>query len=66
MILTVQVLNDIREITNMNVISQIIRRALRRNYSNKMQVLINNMLDLDENKRFSFKDIKKYLNENFK
>ena len=65
MVLTVKVLNDIREINNMNVISLIIKKALRRNYSNKMQVLINGMLELDENKRFSFEDIKKYLKENF-
>jgi len=66
MILTVQVINDIREIIDMNVISNIVKRALRRNYSSKMQVLVINMLELDENKRFSFKDIKKYLNDNFK
>ena len=66
MILTVQVINDIREIIDMNVISNIVKRALRRNYSSKMQVLVINMLELDENKRFSFKDIKKYLVDNFK
>ena len=65
MVLTVKVLNDIREINNMNVISLIIKKALRRNYSVKMQGLINGMLELDENKRFSFEDIKKYLKENF-
>ena len=66
MVLTVQVLNDIREVNNMNFIHQTIKRALRRNYSIKMQDLVNHMLELDENKRFSFKDIKKYLNDNFK
>ena len=65
MVLTVKVLNDIREINDMNVISLIIKKALRRNYSIKMQELITGMLQLDENKRFSFEEIKKYLKENF-
>ena len=65
MALTIQVLNDIREINNMNFINQIIKKALRRNYSINMQNLIQGMLQLDEKLRFSFQEIKNFLKKNF-
>ncbi len=64
--LSINVLNEIREIYNMNTISNIVKRNIRRNYSNKLQDLVIHMIELDENKRFSFKDIREYIQKNFK
>ena len=65
MTLSIQVLNDIREVNSMIIINQIVKRAIRRNYSNKMQNLVLGMLEIEEKKRFSFKEIKNYIQQNF-
>ena len=64
--LSINVLNDIREICNMNIIINIVKRSIRRNYSNKLQDLVIKMIDLDEKKRLSFQDIREYIIKNFK
>ena len=65
MTLSIQVLNDIREVNSMIIINQIVKRAIRRNYSNKMQNLVLGMLEIEEKKRLSFKEIKNYIQQNF-
>ena len=63
--LNLKILNEIREINHMNVIYNIIQRYLRRNYSKNLIYLISKMLELNEEERFSFNDIKQYLNEKY-
>ena len=63
--LNLSILNEIREINNMNQIYNIIQRNLKRNYSQCLITLILKMINLNEKERFSFSDIKHYLNKNY-
>ena len=63
--LNLSILNEIREIDNMNQICNIIQRNFKRYYSQDLIILILKMIDLNENERFSFLDIKNYLNEKY-
>jgi len=65
MTLSINILNDIREITYQNMLDLMINKALKLRYSQKMIKLIKNMLKLDENERFDFMKIKEYLKENY-
>jgi serine/threonine protein kinase len=64
--LNLQILNEIRNIINMTIINNIVQRNLKKYYSKNLINLILNMLELNENDRFSFNDIKKYLDEKYK
>ena len=50
----------------MTIINNIVQRNLKKYYSKNLINLILNMLELNENDRFSFNDIKKYLDEKYK
>ena len=63
--LNLSILNEIREINNMAQISNIIQRNFKRNYSQYLITLILKMINLNEKERFSFSDIKNYLNEKY-
>ena len=63
--LNLRILNDIRNIINMNVINNIVQRYLKNIYSKKLINLIVKMLEMNEKERFSFYDIKKYVKEKF-
>jgi hypothetical protein len=49
----------------MDQISNIIQRNFKRNYSQYLITLILKMINLNEKERFSFSDIKNYLNEKY-
>ena len=61
--LNLKILNELRNVIDKNVISNIVQRNLKKNYSKNLIDLILNMLELNEKERFSFYDIKKYINE---
>ena len=63
--LNLKILNELRNIINMNIISNIVTRTLKQYYSSNLINLILNMLQLNEKDRFSFYDVKKYLNEKY-
>ena len=63
--LNLRILNDIRNVINMNVINNIVLRYLKNFYSKKLINLIVKMLELNEKERFSFYDIKKFVKEKF-
>ena len=65
MTLSINILNDIREITYQNMLDLMISKALKIRYSQKIIKLIKNMLKLNENERFDFMKIKDYLKENY-
>ena len=65
MTLSINILNDIREITYQNMLDLMISKALKIRYSQKIIKLIKNMLKLNENDRFDFMKIKDYLKENY-
>ena len=58
---TRKLLCDIREIKDMNLISQIINKALNKRYSHKFINLIVKMLQLDEKLRFDFLELEEYI-----
>ena len=58
-----KLLCDIREIKDINVIYKIINNALNKRYSEKIINLIVKMLQLEENLRFDFIELEKYLSE---
>ena len=63
--LNLKILNELRNIINMNIISNIVTRTLKQYYSSNLINLILNMLQLNEKDRFSFFDVKNYLNEKY-
>jgi hypothetical protein len=58
---TRKLLCDIREIKDMNLISQIVNKALNKRYSHKFINLIVKMLQLDEKLRFDFLELEEYI-----
>ena len=54
---------DIRELKNMNIISQIINKALINRYSQNLINLIIKMLQIDENKRLDFIELEDYISK---
>lgn len=58
---TRKLLCDIREIKDMNLISQIVNKALNKRYSYKIINLIVQMLQLDEKLRFDFLKLEEYI-----
>ena len=60
-----EILTDLREIISMKVISSMISKSIKKYYSKKFINLIVKMLEFDENQRFSFEDIEKYIKENY-
>jgi hypothetical protein len=54
---------DIREITNMKVLSNIINRYLRDRYSNKFHSLLRKMIELEEKLRVDFIELEKLLDD---
>ena len=56
-----QLLCYIREIKDMNLISQIVNKALNKRYSHKFINLIVKMLQLDEKLRFDFLELEEYI-----
>ena len=59
--LSLKPLCDIREIKNMNIISRIINKILKARYSQNLINLIINMLQIDENLRYDFIELEKYI-----
>ena len=59
--LSARPLCDIRELKDMNLISQIINYALKNRYSQNLINLIIKMLQIDENLRFDFIELEKYI-----
>ena len=60
-----QLLCDIREKTDMNIISNIIHNALNSRYSENFINLIIKMLEIDENLRFDFIGLENYISNTF-
>ena len=60
-----KLLLDIRKIKDMNNISEIIQNALNSKYSQKFISLIITMLQIDENLRFDFNELQRYISNNF-
>jgi serine/threonine protein kinase len=60
-----KLLLDIRKIKDMNTISEIIQNALNSKYSQKFISLIITMLQIDENLRFDFNELQRYISNNF-
>ena len=60
-----KLLLDIRKIKDMNNISEIIQNALNTKYSQKFISLIITMLQIDENLRFDFNELQRYISNNF-
>ena len=58
-----QLLCYIREIKDMNLISQIVNKALNKRYSHKIINLIVKMLQLDEKLRFDFLELEEYISK---
>ena len=54
---------DIRELKNMNIISQIINKALINRYSQNLINLIIKMLQIDENKRLDFIELEDFISK---
>ena len=59
--LSAKPLCDIRELKDMNFISQIINNTLKNRYSQNLITLIIKMLQIDENLRFDFIELEKYI-----
>ena len=49
----------------MKTIASLIRKNIKRYYSPKMINLVIKMIEFEESERFSFLDIKNYIEENF-
>ena len=65
--LNLKVIENIRELSNMKIIINSIRKDMsRRYYSEKLMKIIYRMIEVDENKRFDFIELEKELNFNFK
>ena len=60
-----KLLCDIKEIKDMNIISKIVNNALKKRYSEKIINLILSMLQLEENLRFDFIELEKYISTNW-
>ena len=59
--LTTNILNNIRELKDMNIISQIITQALNTRYSQNLINIIIKMLQIDENLRCDFIELEQYI-----
>ena len=64
--LTAKTLCDIREIKDMNIISEIIISRLFNRYSPNFIKLIIKMLQIDENLRFDFIELEEYISRIWK
>ena len=60
--LSMKPLCEIREIKDMNVVSNIINNELKIRYSQNIINLIVKMLQIDENLRFDFIELEEYIN----
>ena len=65
MCLSVNILNDIREIVNQKVLNLIIEKELNKRYSNKIIILLENMLKIKEDERYDYETIQNYLDKNY-
>jgi hypothetical protein len=65
MCLSVNILNDIREIVNQKVLNLIIEKELSKRYSYKIITLLENMLKLKEDERYDYETIQNYLDKNY-
>jgi len=65
MCLSVNILNDIREIVNQKVLNLIIEKELNKRYSNKIITLLENMLKIKEDERYDYETIQNYLDKNY-
>ena len=63
--LNLNLLSELREIISMKTIASLIRKNIKRYYSPKMINLVIKMIEFEESERFSFLDIKNYIEENF-
>ena len=63
--LNLNILTQIRDLNNMNIISKIIQRNLKKNYSENLINLIIKMVYLNEKERISFLDVSNYLNDKY-
>jgi len=65
MCLSVNILNDIREIVNQKVLNLIIEKELNKRYSYKIITLLENMLKIKEDERYDYETIQNYLDKNY-
>jgi hypothetical protein len=65
MCLSVNILNDIREIVNQKVLNLIIEKELSKRYSYKIITLLENMLKIKEDERYDYETIQNYLDKNY-
>ena len=64
--LNFNLLYEVRDILDSRSINLILHKFLNKFYSEKLIMLLANMLEIDESKRFDFSTIKSYIEENFK
>jgi hypothetical protein len=63
--LNFNIIYEVRDVTDMEKLEQILHKHLKKKYSEKFIVILVKMLEIDENKRFDFLDIEKYIQENY-
>ena len=63
--LNFNIIYEVREITDMNKLEQILHKHLMHMYSEKFITILCKMLEIDEKKRFDFLSIEKYIEENY-
>lgn len=64
--LNFNLLYEVRDILDSRSINLILHKFLNKFYSEKLIMLLANMLEIDESKRYDFSTIKNYIEENFK
>jgi len=64
--LNFNLLYEVRDILDSRSINLILHKFLNKFYSEKLIMLLANMLEIDESKRYDFSTIKSYIEENFK
>jgi serine/threonine protein kinase len=63
--LTFNCLYEIRELKNMEVVTNIVSKYLKTRYSSNLINLILKMVDIDEHRRYDFIELDEYINKNF-
>ncbi len=63
--LNFNIIYEVREITDMKKLEQVLRKHFKDKYSEKFITILCKMLEIDERKRFDFLSIEKYIEDNY-